>query len=93
MPWRAASRACTVTAGGRLSGALLADGDYLDPVPDPFADGVGQGLAVFDVADGGVLFHPVVALDDRPHDLGSERLQAFGQQGATLSNPLRPTIR
>jgi hypothetical protein len=56
-------------------------------------DGVGQGLQVFDVADGVVLFHPVQAIDDRPRDLGGTCLQALDQQGATLSNPLRPTIR
>jgi hypothetical protein len=92
MPWRAASRACTVTARG-ASPARSSPGDHLDPVPDTFVDGVGQGLEVFDVADGGVLFHPMETLDDRPRDLRGMRLQALGQQGATHSNPLRPTIR
>jgi hypothetical protein len=33
------------------------------------------------------------AVDDRPCDLGATRLQTLGQPGATISLPLRPTMR
>jgi hypothetical protein len=76
----------------RRAGALLAHRQHLDPVPDPFVDRVGEGVEVFDVADGVVPFHPVQALEDRPRYLRRARLQALGQQGATVTNPPRPTI-